>query len=291
VTAAPKITAIAPWFGAKRNMAPRIAAELGPHNGYWEPFCGSMAMLFAKEECRSETVNDLHGDLINLARVIQHPTQGAALYRRLRRTWFCQELHRECQESLKTATEPVDRAFLYFVKSWQGMSGISGRKRAESKLCIRYTNTGGDPAVRFSRAVESIPAWRRRMRGVRILNEDAFKMLSKIEDAADCVVYADPPYYRKSSAYLHDFKVEQHAELATLLGRFKKTRVVVSYYCEPEIRELYRGWTFVDCATRKALAHQGMRDMKGTIEAPEILIINGPSYTAPLPDDLFGDEG
>lgn len=35
-----KVTAIAPWFGSKRAMAPTIAEQLGPHRAYLEPFCG-----------------------------------------------------------------------------------------------------------------------------------------------------------------------------------------------------------------------------------------------------------
>jgi len=62
-----KIKAIAPWFGGKRNLAPRIVELLGKHRVYWEPFCGSMAVLMAKLPCVMETVNDLHADLINLA--------------------------------------------------------------------------------------------------------------------------------------------------------------------------------------------------------------------------------
>jgi DNA adenine methylase len=83
-----KVKAIAPWFGGKRNMAQEIVAAIGPHVTYWEPFCGSMAVLFAKPACRMETVNDLHGDLINLARVIQNEKLGPAFYRRLRRVWM-----------------------------------------------------------------------------------------------------------------------------------------------------------------------------------------------------------
>lgn len=36
-----KIKALAPWFGAKRNLAPVIVGLLGEHRIYWEPFCGS----------------------------------------------------------------------------------------------------------------------------------------------------------------------------------------------------------------------------------------------------------
>ena len=43
--APPKITTIAPWFGGKRTLAATIAGEIGKHSAYWEPFCGSMAVL------------------------------------------------------------------------------------------------------------------------------------------------------------------------------------------------------------------------------------------------------
>ncbi len=63
-----KVTAPVPWAGAKRKLAPWIVAELGRHRSYWEPFCGSMAVLMAKPVASHENVNDLHGDLINLLR-------------------------------------------------------------------------------------------------------------------------------------------------------------------------------------------------------------------------------
>lgn len=34
-----KIKAIAPWFGSKRTLAPRIVEELGKHFAYWEANC------------------------------------------------------------------------------------------------------------------------------------------------------------------------------------------------------------------------------------------------------------
>ena len=51
-----RIGAILPYFGGKRNLASRIIDFLGPHRVYWEPFCGSMAVLFAKEPVVMETV-------------------------------------------------------------------------------------------------------------------------------------------------------------------------------------------------------------------------------------------
>lgn len=278
-----KIKAIAPWFGGKRTMAPTVIQELGKHADYWEPFCGGLSVLLAKPVSRNETVNDLHGDLINLARVIQDPPSGAQLYRRLRRTLFCEGWHKECQEALKQGeSDPVIRAYLYFVKSWQGMSGIAGTSRAESKLSIRYTSTGGSPSVRFQNAVSSIPAWMKRLRMVRILNRDAFEVIENIPDECGVAIYCDPPYIVKGSSYKHDLAESDHARLASLLSRFTRSRVVVSYYEHEMLGDLYAGWTKVSVKARKAMVCQSARDMKGVdAPAPEVLIINGPSYAEP----------
>src|SRR5690348_4092086 len=123
----PKINAIAPWFGGKRSMAPEIVAELGPHKAYWEPFAGSMAVLFAKEPCSHETVNDLHGDLVNLAFVISNPHYAPRLYERLIATTFCEPLFHEVRNRLRdgACSDDVDRAYCFFVESWMGRNGVA----------------------------------------------------------------------------------------------------------------------------------------------------------------------
>jgi len=44
------------------------------------------------------------------------------------------------------------------------------------------------------------------------------------------------------------------------------------------LAELYPGWTKRSCPTTKAMVNQGMRAQKGAMIAPEVLLINGPSY-------------
>ena len=282
------ISAIAPWFGSKRTLAGRIVAEMGTHAAYWELFMGSMAVLLEKPPCPMETVNDLHGDLVNLARVIVHQAHGPALYRRLRRTLASHALMNEAaarcagRESSPAGEVPdVDRAYDYFATSWLGRNGVSGTQSYNQGFSRRFTKNGGHAAKRWVSAVDSIPAWRRRMRNITILSECGIGLAERIEDADGVAIYADPPYIRKGAKYVHDFTAEDHARLAMVLRRFKRTRVVVSYYDEPEVRELYAGWTFVECPTTKALVNQGLRDKKGGKVAPEILIINGQSLTEP----------
>lgn len=284
-TAARKITALAPWFGSKRTLAPRIVEELGKHRVYWEPFCGSMAVLLAKSSCVMETVNDLHGDLINLARVIQHPQFGPALYRRLRRTMMHETLHVEAAERHRARgylgdCEPdIKAAYDYFLCAWLGRNGVAGTHSYDQGYCVRYTANGGHAAKRWQSAIGSIPAWRRRLSNVTILCRDAFELIERIDDKAGTAIYVDPPYVKKGAKYIHDFGETEHRRLAEALGRFKSSRIVISYYDHELVRELYDGWECLSVEATKSLVNQGAR-MRGSelaTKAPEVLIVNSKS--------------
>jgi len=285
-----KIKAIAPWFGGKRNLAMRIVELLGKHRVYWEPFCGSMAVLFAKPSCVMETVNDLHDDLINLARVIQDRTLGPKLYRLLRRTFMCETLFREAAERYhqRTYYKPADtpdlnKAYDYFICTWLGRNGVAGTQSYNQGFCVRYTANGGHAAKRWQSAIYSIPAWRRRLANVTILRRDAFELLKRIDDQKGTVMYIDPPYLAKGAKYIYDFKAEDHIKLAQTLGRFRKTRIVVSYYDDSRLKDMYPGWSRFEIVVSKAMANQGSRGNKD-VKVKEVLLVNGKLET----EELFG---
>lgn len=290
-----QITAISPWFGGKRTLAPAIVRQLGAHVAYWEPFCGSMAVLLAKNEAKLETVCDLHRNLTTLAMVLSVESQAVQLYDRLVRTLFCEDLLLRSRQWLleHPDDQSVDTAYHFFIHSWAGRNGTAGSARMNFKIAVRYTPTGGSPTVRFRAAVDSIPAWHERLRNVVILNRDAFQIIPKIPDEPLTAIYADPPYFKTSrngdgdGGYLHDFDEgvgfftagDDHHRLAEQLNSFKKTRVVVSYYAHPRLTELYppARWTHIDHTMAKNLHVQNKRGSTKS-EAPEVLIVNGPSY-------------
>lgn len=288
-----RITALVPWFGAKRILADTIVQELGQHRAYWEPFCGSMAVLLAKPPSSHETVNDLHGELVNLARVLQDETLAMTLYVRLSRTLCSEALYAEARESLAVEASgkvDLDRAYNYFVVSWLGRSGVAGSNGGKV-FAVRWTPGGGHGGVRFRNAVASTPEWHERLRSVVILNQDAFDVLAKIDDAKGTAIYCDPPYLpesrprRKSCVYEYDFTSADHARLAEALGRFRRARVVVSYYDSRRLDELYPTWVKRAVPITKGMANTGGRT-PGAVTAPEVLLLNGPSLAAP--DLLFG---
>lgn len=283
-----KIKALAPWFGAKRNMAPVIAALLGKHSSYFEPFCGSMAVLLQKPPSHHENVNDLHGDLINLALVIADTNLGSKLFRLLRRTMLHEDLHALVRERMLSVREwdwrqgdkpDVQRAYDYFVFSWIGRNGTAGTNNVNSGFCHRWTSHGGHGGQRFASAIDSIPAWRKRIRRVTITRMDGFEFLSEVEDCEGTALYVDPPYLVKGAKYVHDFAPEDHERLAKLLHRFKKARVVLSYYDHPKLAEMYSDWTQHKIEVSKALAHQGARG-ENNVKAVEVLLVNEPPGSA-----------
>jgi DNA adenine methylase len=279
-----KIKALAPWFGAKRNMAPVIVKLLGKHRVYWAPFCGGMSVLLAKPSCVMETANDLHGDLTNLAKVVQREDLAVRLFERLARSLMSEALFREAaeryhQRGYGTDGEPnVDAAFDYCLCAWLGRNGVAGTSSYNQGFCVRYTANGGHAAKRFQSVMESIPAWYHRLRNVTILCRDAFDLLPRIEDKAGTALYIDPPYLVKGTKYVHDFTDEDHERLAGLLCRFEKARVVISYYQHERLETLYpkSRWTHIEAFQTKSLVSQGQRGKTGSaVIAPEMLIVNG----------------
>ena len=96
-----KVNAVSPWFGSKRTLAPQIVAALGKHTAYWEPFCGSLSVMLAKPRVTMETANDLHGDLINLCRVLKSEATAIELYGRLSRLVMHEEIFREAAQRFR----------------------------------------------------------------------------------------------------------------------------------------------------------------------------------------------
>lgn len=305
-----KIRAILPYFGGKRTLAEDIVAEMGPHSQWFEPFCGSLAVTLAKPVSQKETVNDLHGDVTNLARVLQVQTHAEALYERLQRVLMCEGLLDDARQILESSsvdvseqpgevtTEMQVRAFWFFIASWMGRNGTVGTERLDYQIAVRWTKNGGSPTRRFQNAVDSIPWWHQRLRNVVVLRRDAFDISGRFEDDPGTLIYADPPYPAETRSngdvkaggggrYLHEFKhdacmfggEDDHARLAGILRGYKRARIIVSSYDCERYRRLYEGWTFVDKTMNKNLYAQNGRGQRAK-EAPEILIINGPRISA-----------
>lgn len=244
----------------------------------------------AKPPCEMETVNDLHGDMINLAKVIQDSELGFKLYDKLARTLYCEQLFEEAKGRWTAAPEmkicsypwcenfkpDFDRAYDFFVASWMGINGVSGTVRYNYAFAVRWCVGGGQGARRWQSVVSSLPAWHKRLQNVVIIRRDAFELIGNIRDEKDAAIYCDPPYFEKSDKYVHDFEDAEHARLAESLRRFEKSLVIVSYYDCRQVRELYDGWEIINIAKSQQSLRNATRGpkKKPRKEQTEILIVN-----------------
>lgn len=291
------ITALAPWYGAKRTIAAKIVAQLGEHTSYVEPFCGSMAVLFAKPEVRHEVVNDLNRDLVNVAICIRDKDKVGDLLTMLHNTLSCEELYRDSRarvmEPYSGELGNVDRAYHAMVTWWLGRNGMAGVRKSATSFSARFTSRGGSGGVRFHNMVSSVPTFAMRLARVDILSRCGFEILGKLADDKGTAIYLDPPYCKKSADYEHDSprgetdRKAWHERLAVAASRFANARVVVSYYPHPWVDEFYPPdrWARVEVSVTKMIRNTDLRCAAG-VKATELLLVNG----TPTPTETHTDE-
>lgn len=274
------ITAIAPWMGSKRQLAQRIIHQLGHHHSYFEPFCGSMAVVLNKPAVRQEVVNDLNRDLVNVARVIQTRHLAAELLARLHFTLVAEEIYRESRRLMMAPylgpLGNVDRAYHALVLWWFGRNGIAGTKPTQSGFSARFSARGGSGSVRFRNLVSSVPWFAQRLAFVDVLNQDGLGVLGKIHDDPGTAIYCDPPYFVKAKRYLHDFESADHDRLAERLNSFRDARVVLSYYPNARLESLYPAprWRRIEIVVTQNIRNTLRRGAVG-VRATELLLVNG----------------
>ncbi|MCF8719199.1 DNA adenine methylase [Nitrospina gracilis] len=113
------------WVGGKSRLAASIVELFPPHRTYVEVFGGAAWVLFRKDASTSkvEVYNDIHGELVNLFRVVKH--RPSALVECFRMALFSrQTYYRFLKELDQPAEDEVERAarFLFLIRSAFGSS-------------------------------------------------------------------------------------------------------------------------------------------------------------------------
>lgn len=263
------ITALAPWFGSNRMLAPIVGERLKGCRWVGVPFAGGMSELYCID-APTLLVNDLHRHVINLAAVLASDELRQILIDRLSRLPFHPDILRAAQDACDGqphAIPDVNLAEAYFVCCWMGRSGIAGTD-AEFKgnLPIRWTSTGGDSNTRYRSAVKSLVAWSRIMRRCNFSTLDFRDFLAKCKDYAAHGIYCDAPFPEAGDSYRHKFTEQDHRQLAGRLATFTDALVLVRYHDHPLIRELYPAgeWHWTALEGRNAANNS----------TPEVLISN-----------------
>lgn len=118
------IQSVLRYPGAKWVLSKWICDNLPPHEVYLEPFFGSGAVFFGKEPCRTETINDLDGDVVNLFKVIRESTEELCEVVSLT-PWARDEYYNSYQCD---SSNEVERARVFLVRCWQAFGTRTGQR-------------------------------------------------------------------------------------------------------------------------------------------------------------------
>lgn len=225
-----KADCILRWHGSKRQLVPAIVKLFPPDYEkmvYVEAFCGGAAVYFVKHPSRSEVLNDLDGDLVNVLLTIKfHPHELVRCLRLL----------------------PNSRAL--FAEALDAGARFSSIIRAARFLYLSAGSFGGlrehwAPAARHGKPWQldrfRIRVWRWAKRLSRTCLECApWQEIIEKYDSPQALFYLDPPYPEREG-YARSFGWaewrELHARLDRLQGKF-----VLSGPGNARMRLLWRGY-------------------------------------------------
>lgn len=271
------------YYGAKTRVADQIASMLPEHAHYVEPFCGSLAVLLAKDPSRMETVNDLDRDLVHFWRTLRERSA---------------ELERVCaltphsRAELELAHGPLDglddleRARRVWVRLTQGRAGTMRTTGWRSYL----DGTGGSISMpRYLDGYHSrlAPA-AARLRGVSLECKPALEIIADYGSKRANLLYVDPPYAAatgRARNYVHEMTGEaDHRALAEALHAANATVVLSGYASDLYDRELYAAWYRYEIAAWTTNAAAGAH------ARTEILWANRPLVVDEAPTLDFGPD-
>jgi len=217
--------------GSKWSIASQIVSYFGDHYHYVEPYFGSGAVFFTKEPSPHELVNDSNHVVVNFFRILRD--QPDDLCWALETTpWSREEYH----HSDKQTGDPLEDARRFVVRIWQAHASDLAKKTGWKNRGVRQRARG--MSVRWQRVPAELAQLAWRLQDAEIESRPALEVMKRFA-AADCLIYADPPYLpstRTQKMYGQEMTEQEHVEMLSVL-RAHPGPVVLSGYDN----ELYNG--------------------------------------------------
>lgn len=252
------------WFGGKGKQAEYIISKMPPHKVYIEPFGGAAHVISQKGRVGHEVYNDIDGIVVNF--IMQSIENTEKLIERCAALPYSRELYEKWRRE-ELPRDPLEKAIRFFYLNRSAIA--KGNAEKVPRTGWRHsTSQSQNPALGYVNACQKIKAFAKRMQGVMIEHLD-FRAIIEKYDSPDALFYVDPPYVGREKFYAGGFTEKDHRELAKMLNTVRG-KVIVSYYDDPLINELYRGWKIDRHAEFKQAV--GGQNMGG--QAEELLIMN-----------------
>lgn len=235
--------AVLKYPGAKNRIADWICEYIPEHNVYLEPYAGSLAVFFNKKPCYIETINDLHGEVINFYTVLRE--QPDELIRLIRFTPYARS---EYEKSYEDADTDLERARRFCVRCWMGFGAANLYKNG---FRSGQRSNSPNPAKAWGMLPETLQAAAERLKNVQIENLPALELIARY-NTADVFIYLDPPYLpdtRKGYLYKHEMSIEDHERLLQAIVDHPG-KILISGYDNELYNKYLKGWYKVQKSTQ-----------------------------------------
>jgi DNA adenine methylase len=223
----PSYKPILRWMGGKSKLAPFILSQFPKHTCYVEAFCGGAAILLRKPRSKSEVINDIDGELINLYRCIKyHPEELAKQsVGMLHSRWLFERL--KSQSAIELTD--IQRAARYYAINRMAFGG--GMK--SPSFGYARSSSAGLSATRFENDIAQLS---KRLDRVFIENLSWDGCITRY-DSANTLIYCDPPYFG-TTGYGMTFDMTQYVKMAEL-AKSIKGKMVISVNDITEMRDIF----------------------------------------------------
>ena len=231
--------------GSKWGIAEKLVRLIPSHHSYVEPFFGSGAVFFSKQESDIETINDLDSNVVNLFLCIQENAEHLA--RLIMTTPFSREIYDASYDFEPFVTEiqseePYRKALLFLIQCWQG----HGFRTRGGKVGWKHDVCGRERMYalwNWYRLPEWVLEIAERLRQVQIEHRPALEVIKRF-DYEEVFLYLDPPYLlqtRRGKQYRYEMSDADHEELLeTILT--SRAKIMISGYDSELYNRYLVGW-------------------------------------------------
>jgi len=213
-------------------------ATFTDHTCYVEPFAGAAAIFFAKEPVKTEVLNDINGELVNLYRVVQHHLDE--FVRQFRWALSSRQLFDWAKATAPVTLTDIQRAARFFFLQKQAFGG-----KVDGQTFGTATTSGS--RLNLLRIEEALSEAHLRLNGVFVEHLPWADVVTRY-DRPHTLFFMDPPYWG-TAGYGVEFGLEQYAQMAELM-RAMKGRAVVTVNDIPAMREAFAGLPMTRVAIR-----------------------------------------
>ncbi|NMG48937.1 DNA adenine methylase [Azoarcus communis] len=224
-----KPSPVIPWIGGKRRLAKHIIPQFPEHACYVEPFAGGAAVFFLKAPVKSEVINDINGELVNLYRVIQSHLDE--FIRQFRWSLSSRQMFDWAKQQATAPLTDIQRAARFFYLQRLAFGGkVDGQN-------FGVTTTSG-PRFSLLRVEEDLSAAHIRLSQATIEHMPWAKCVERY-DRPHTLFYCDPPYWG-TEGYGVVFGIDQYDQMASL-AKSIQGRMMISVNDIPEMRQAFAG--------------------------------------------------